>query len=137
MEILNVIAAAVAAFAFGAVWYTTMSKAWIAAAEVKVDAQGRPTRADGQSGGSSPMPFVIGLVAMIVVAGMMRHVLASSGVTTVGGGLVAGLGVGAFLITPWVAMNYGFAMRKPALTLIDGVNSVVGCGIMGAVLNAF
>ena len=46
-------------------------------------------------------------------------------------------GFGAFLLTPWVAMNHVFAMCKPALTVIDGVNSVVGCTIMGAVLNAF
>ena len=127
MEVLNVLAAALAAFAFGAVWYMSMSKPWMAAADVSEEQQ--------RSGG--PMPFVIGLVAMLLVAGMMRHLLAASGVTSVGGGAVAGLGVGAFLITPWVAMNYGFAMRKPALTVIDGVNSVVGCTIMGAVLNAF
>ena len=46
-------------------------------------------------------------------------------------------GFGAFLLTPWVAMNYAFAMRKPELTVIDEVNSGVGCTIMGAVLNAF
>lgn len=131
MEFLNVIAAALAAFAFGAVWYMSMSKPWIAAAEVPVDANGKP------QGNGGAMPFVIGLVAMVIVAGMMRHLLASSGVTTIGGGAIAGFGVGAFFITPWVAMNYGFAMRKPALTVIDGVNSVVGCTIMGAVLNAF
>ena len=127
MEFLNVIAAAIAAFAFGAVWYIAMSKPWMAASGVTEEQQ--------KSGG--PMPFVVGLVAMVIVAGMMRHLLASSGVTTMGGGAIAGLGVGAFLITPWVAMNYAFAMRKPALTVIDGVNSVVGCTIMGAVLNAF
>ena len=33
MEFLNVLAAAIGAFAFGAVWYTTLSKRWIAAAE--------------------------------------------------------------------------------------------------------
>jgi Protein of unknown function (DUF1761) len=127
MEFLNVIAAAVAAFAFGAVWYIAMSKPWMAASGVTEEQQ----RASG------PMPFVIGLLAMVLVAGMMRHLLGTSGVTTVTGGAFAGFGVGAFLITPWVAMNYGFALRKPALTLIDGVNSVVGCTIMGAVLNAF
>jgi Protein of unknown function (DUF1761) len=137
MEVLNVLAAALAAFAFGAVWYMSMSKPWIAAAELQCDDKGRPMRADSQGGGSSPMPFVIGLVAMVLVAGMMRHLLAASGVTSIGGGAVAGLGIGAFFITPWVAMNYGFAMRKPALTVIDGVNSIVGCTIMGAVLNAF
>lgn len=131
MEFLNVIVAALAAFAFGAVWYMSMSKPWIAAAEVPVDATGRP------QGNGSAMPFVVGLVAMVIVAGMMRHLLGSSGVTSVGAGAIAGFGIGAFLITPWVAMNYAFAMRKPALTVIDGVNSVVGCAIMGAVLNAF
>lgn len=137
MEFLNVIAAAVAAFAFGAVWYTSMSKPWIAAAEIPLDANGRPTRRDGAHTGNSPMPFVIDFAAMILVAGMMRHMLMVSGVVSVGGGLVAGAGVGAFFITPWVAMNYAFSMRKPTLTVIDGVNSIVGCAIMGAVLNLF
>jgi len=131
MEFLNVIAAALAAFAFGAVWYMSMSKPWIRAAEIPVDANGKP------QGNGSAMPFVVGLVAMLVVAGMMRHVFAMSGLTTVGQGVMGGFGIGAFLITPWVAMNYAFGMRKPALTLIDGVNSVVGCTIMGVVLNAF
>ena len=126
MEFLSVIAAAVAAFAFGAVWYIAMSKPWMAASGVTED----------QQRSSGPMPFVIGLLAMVLVAGMMRHLLGTSGVTTVSGGAIAGFGVGAFLITPWVAMNYGFALLKPALTVIDGVNSVVGCTIMGAVLNA-
>lgn len=131
MEIVRIIAAAIAAFAFGAVWYMSMSKPWIAAAGVPVDANGRP------QGNGSPMPFVVGFVAMVIVAGMMRHMLARSGIVTPGAGLVAGLGIGAFLITPWVAMNYAFAMRKPALTVIDGVNSVVGAGIMGLVLTLF
>jgi len=131
MEFVNVVAAAIAAFAFGAVWYMSMSKAWVRAAEIPVDDNGRP------QGNGSAMPFVIGLVAMVVVAGMMRHIFAMSGLTTIGGGVMGGAGIGAFLITPWVAMNYAFGMRKPMLTVIDGVNSVVGCTIMGAVLNAF
>ncbi|WP_374375393.1 DUF1761 domain-containing protein [Tabrizicola sp.] len=131
MEFLNVIVAALAAFAFGAVWYMSMSKAWIAAAEIPVDANGRP------QGNGSPVPFVVGLIAMVIVAGMMRHVFVMSGLTSIGEGVMGGAGIGAFLITPWVAMNYAFGMRKPMLTLIDGVNSVVGCTIMGMVLNLF
>lgn len=131
MELVNVIVAALGAFAFGAVWYMSMSKPWIAAAEIPVDASGKP------QGNGSPMPFVIGIVAMILVAGMMRHMFATAGIATVSGGLVAGLGVGAFFITPWVAMNYAFSMRKPALTVIDGVNAIAGCAIMGAILNMF
>jgi hypothetical protein len=131
MEFLNVLVAAIAAFAFGAVWYSTMSKPWIAAAEIQVDASGKPMN------GSSPMPFVIGFVAMILVAGMMRHTIEMSGITSVMGGIMVGAGVGAFLITPWMAMNYAFAMRKSALSVIDGVNAIVGCTIMGIVLTLF
>jgi Protein of unknown function (DUF1761) len=127
MEFINVLAAAIAAFAFGAVWYIAMSKPWMAASGVTEEQQ--------KTGG--PMPFVVGILAMVLVAGMMRHLLGTSGVTTVGGGAIAGFGIGAFFITPWVAMNYAFSLRKPALTVIDGVNSIVGCAIMGAVLNAF
>ena len=46
MEFLNVIAAALAAFAFGAVWYMSMSKPWIRAAEIPVDASGKPVHVD-------------------------------------------------------------------------------------------
>lgn len=131
MEILNVLAAAIGAFAFGAVWYMSMSKPWIAASGVAVDANGRP------QGNGSMMPFVVGIVAMIVVAGMMRHVFAMAGIVGIGKGVLAGLGIGAFLITPWVTMNYAFAMRKPALSVYDGVNAVVGCAIIGLILNLF
>lgn len=137
MEILNVIVAGLASFAFGAVWYMSVSSAWMAAADLRPDDKGRPTRADAQEGSSSPMPFLIGLGAMIVVAGMMRHMFATSGITTIGGGAIAGLGVGAFFIMPWLAMNYAFALRKPALILIDGCYAVVGCMIIGVVLNVF
>jgi hypothetical protein len=74
---------------------------------------------------------------MVVVAGMMRHMFVAGGVATVGAGAVAGAGIGAFLITPWVAMNYAFAMRKGALTVIDSVNAIAGCAVMGAILTAF
>jgi hypothetical protein len=130
MEFLNVIAAAAGAFAFGAVWYIALSKPWIAASGVATDAQGNPANA-------GPMPFVVGIVAMIVVAGMMRHIFAGAGIATLGAGVLAGAGIGAFFVLPWVAMNYAFAQRPAALTVIDGVNAVAGCAIMGLILTLF
>jgi hypothetical protein len=124
MEFVRVIAAALAAFAFGAVWYIAMAKPWMAATGVTEEQQRR----------GGPMPFVIAIVAMILVAGMMRHMFNMGGIATLGAGVVSGAGIGAFLITPWVAMNYGFAQRPFALTAIDGVNAIVGAAIMGAVL---
>ena len=65
---------------------------------------------------------------------MMRHIFTMSGLDTLPEGIMGGFGIGAFLITPWVAMNYAFAARPYRLTVLDGVNSVVGCTIMGVLL---
>ncbi|MGL6211686.1 MAG: DUF1761 domain-containing protein [Paracoccaceae bacterium] len=127
MEILNVVVAGLAAFGFGAVWYMSIGKAWMAASGVTEEQQ--------RSGG--PMPFVVGLVGMVLAAGMMRHVFGMAGIDTLGKGITAGLGIGAFSVMPWVAMNYAFAQRKVMLMIIDGVNVIVGCGIIGAVLMLF
>ncbi|WP_299349648.1 DUF1761 domain-containing protein [uncultured Shimia sp.] len=51
-----------------------------------------------------------------------------------GAGAVSGLGVGLFLVTPWVATNYVFADRNPRLIWIDGGFATGGCTIMGIVL---
>ena len=64
----------------------------------------------------------------------MRHILVMVGADSAEYGLMVGFGIGAFLITPWVAMNYAFAQRPAKLALIDGVNSIVGCSVIGVVL---
>ena len=131
MQYLVVILAAVVAYGFGAFWYIRMAKPWMAAAGIPVDAMGKP------QGNGSMMPFVVGFVAELLVAGMMRHIFVQAHLNTVLLGAMGGFGIGAFLITPWVAMNYAFAARPYKLTLIDGVNSVVGCTLMGIVLGLF
>ncbi len=131
MGIVAVLAAAVAGFAFGAVWYMTLAKPWMAAAEVELDEDGKPVNKP------SPLPFLVSGICMILVAGMMRHIFAMAGIDGIGKSMVAGLGVGLFFITPWVAMNYAYAMRPPKLTLIDGGYSTIGCAVIGAVLGAF
>jgi hypothetical protein len=132
MEILNVIAAAVGAWVFGALWYGLLSKPWMAASGVRLGADGRPAN------GSSPAPYVISFVMMLVVAGMMRHVFSMTpAIDTLGKGIVAGLGVGAFLITPWIAINNTYGMRPLMLTAIDGAYATIGCAIIGGVLVLF
>jgi hypothetical protein len=128
MEIISVLVAAVATFGFGAVWYTSLSKPWIEAAEIACDENGKPINNNDKA------PFVIGLIAMILAAGMMRHIFGMGGIETFGKGLVSGLGIGAFSVMPWVAMNYAFGQRRMKLTVIDGGNVIIGSGIMGAVL---
>lgn len=128
MGFLSVIVAAIAGFAFGAVWYMTLSKPWLAASGIKCDENGKPM------GDGSPLPFVLSFIAMILVSGMMRHTFALSGIDTFSKGLVSGLGIGLFFISPWIMINNAYTSRPFKLTIIDSGYAVFGCAIMGAIL---
>ncbi len=130
MGFLAVIVAAVAGFAFGAVWYMTLQKPWVEASGIEVDEKGQPVDA-------SVTPFIMAGIAMLLVAGMMRHTFALSGIDTAMEGLVSGLGIGLFFISPWIMINNGYGRRPFSLTLIDSGYATFGCAIIGLVLTLF
>ncbi|SFR34103.1 DUF1761 domain-containing protein [Litoreibacter janthinus] len=130
MGFLAVILAAFAGFAFGAVWYMTLAKPWMEAAGIKTGPDGKPEN-------DSMTPYIMAAVAMLLVAGMMRHVFAASGIVAPLSGLVTGLGIGLFFISPWIMINNGYGGRPFKLTLIDGGYATFGCAVMGLVLGLF
>lgn len=130
MSLLSVIIAAVAGFAFGAVWYMTLAKLWMEAAGIKAGPDGKPEN-------ESKTQYIMAAGAMLLVAGMMRHVFAASGIDTIMSGLVTGLGIGLFFISPWIMINNAYGGRPFKLTLIDGGYATFGCAIMGLVLGLF
>ncbi|MEP1929852.1 MAG: DUF1761 domain-containing protein [Paracoccaceae bacterium] len=132
MELVKIVAAGVASFAFGAVWYMSLAKPWMAASGVKLDASG-----EAPANRSDPIPYITSLLASIIVAGMMRHVFALSGIDTVAKGIVAGFGIGLFLVTPWIATFYGFTGKPRNLLFIDGGYATFGCTVIGLVLTLF
>ncbi|WP_420010763.1 DUF1761 domain-containing protein [Tateyamaria sp.] len=132
MDFLAVVVAGVAGFMFGAVWYTALAKPWMAASGVALNDAG-----DAPANQSDPIPYITSIIGAILVAGMMRHVFALSGIDTFGEGLVSGFGVGLFLVSPWIATFYGFSGRPFRLTLIDGGYATFGCTVIGAVLMLF
>jgi hypothetical protein len=131
MGFISVIVAAIANFAFGAVWYMSLSKTWMEASGVEVGEDGQPAN------NADPIPYITSFIAAILVAGMMRHVFVLSGIDTFGKGLMSGLGIGLFLVTPWIATFYGFGGKPRKLVLIDGGYATIGCTIIGAVLTLF
>lgn len=131
MEFVSVIAAAIANFAFGAVWYMALAKPWMAASGVAVGEDGQPANK------ADPLPYITSFIAAILVAGMMRHVFSLSGIDTLSEGVLSGFGVGLFLVTPWIATFYGFGGKPRTLTLIDGGYATIGCTVIGAILTLF
>ncbi|MBW4706685.1 DUF1761 domain-containing protein [Roseobacter sp. YSTF-M11] len=131
MEYISVAIAGVAGFIFGAVWYTLLANRWMAASGVPLDESGAPANR------SDPVPYITSLLGAILVAGMMRHMFVLSGIDTVDKGLVSGLGIGLFLVSPWIATFYSFGARPRSLILIDGGYATFGCMVIGIVLTLF
>ncbi|HSF96739.1 MAG TPA: DUF1761 domain-containing protein [Thermohalobaculum sp.] len=128
MQILAVLLAAAAGFGAGSVWYMLNAKRWMAAVD-----GGEATMQSSKA----PLSFAIGIAANLMTAGLMRHILASAGVTGAGAALIAGLGLGLFAVAPWVLTNYAFAGRPKALWWIDAGHVVLACAAIGLVLGLF
>lgn len=131
MELVNVLVAAAAGFGVGAIWYGVLATQWMEVSGVEVGADGKPAN------NADPKPYIMGFLAMILVAGMMRHVFALSDIDTIGKGLISGFGIGLFLAAPWLMICYGFAGRPFKLLLIDGGYAALGSAAVGFVLTLF
>ncbi|WP_417523315.1 DUF1761 domain-containing protein [Marinovum sp.] len=131
MGFLSVLIAAAAGFGLGAVWYMVLAEPWMEAVGIKRGPDGKP------EGGQSPVMFAITFVMLLLVAGMMRHTFVLSGVDTLGKGLVSGLGIGLFFISPWIVINNLYGSRPAKLSVIDGGYATVACALMGLVLTLF
>ncbi|MBT2131881.1 DUF1761 domain-containing protein [Aliiroseovarius lamellibrachiae] len=131
MGILSVLAAAVAAYVFGTIWYMSLAKPWMAATGVAVGEDGRPENA------SNPIPYIVAFVMAILVAGMMRHIFTMAGIDGVGKSLITGLGLGLFVAAPWIVNNVMFSGKPKKLALIDGGYAAGGCAVAGLVLGLF
>ncbi|WP_226779981.1 DUF1761 domain-containing protein [Oceaniglobus trochenteri] len=127
MGIVSVIAAAVVAWLFGAVWYGLIAKPWIAASGLDEENLNR----------KDPVPYIGSFIATLLVAGILRQLLGMSGVMTVSGGIVTGFFLGLFMVTPWIATNILFQGRPKSLIWMDGAYPTVGMALMGLVLTLF
>ena len=126
MEYLGVFTAAAAGFGVGAIWYALLSGHWMEATGLSKDYVG---------GSASIFSYIAALIAYLLVAGMMRHMFVLSNIGTFDKGLVAGIGIGLFIVSPWIMMSNTFAGRPIKLSLIDGGSATLGCAVIGAVLS--
>ncbi|WP_424972130.1 DUF1761 domain-containing protein [Dinoroseobacter sp. S76] len=125
MELISVVVAGVVAWMFGAVWYMTLGQRWMDAAQLTEE----DTKATG------PLPYIVSLITAILVAGMTRHIFASSGVDSLISGAVTGFGLGAFIAAPWIVNNILFSIRDKSLIWMDCGYPIGAMTLMGIVLS--
>ena len=123
MNYLAILIAAVAAFAWGAAYYMTLSKQWLAAV-----GRTEPNK--------SPAPFVISFVALIVMSWVMAGTLGhlGPGQVTLKNGIISGLFMWVGFIATTVFVNNAYPGRKYSLSVIDSIHWLGVVVIEGAVI---
>jgi hypothetical protein len=129
LNYLAILLAALAAFGWGAIYYMTLSKQWLAAVGI--------TQEQMQTGRSAA-PFVISFVALIVMswvlAGTVGHL--GPGQVTLKNGIISGLFLWLGFIATTVFVNNAYPGRKYSLSVIDSIHWLGVVVIEGAVIGA-
>jgi hypothetical protein len=128
---LAVLIATVAGFAFGAAYYMTLSKPWLAA-------MGKTKDELAAAGKGSPLPFIISIVALAIMAWVLAGTLGhlGPGQVTLKNGVISALFVWLGFVITTLAVNYSFGQRKAMLTVIDGIHWLGVLVIQGAIIGA-
>jgi len=128
---LAVLVATVAGFAFGAAYYMSLSRPWLAA-------MGKTREELAAAGKRSPAPFIVSIVALLimawVLAGGIGHL--GPGQVTLRNGVISGLFMWLGFVITTLAVNYSFGQRRPMLTIIDGIHWLGVLVIQGAIIGA-
>ncbi len=130
MNFLSIVVAALAGFGVGAIWYMVLGTAWL-------DALGKTEDDIKGSGAAQAMPFIIALVADLVMAIMLAGLMGHLGDVSVRGGLISGFFIWVGFVITTMGVNHAFSGASPKLTAIDGGHWLAVLLVMGAIIGAF
>ena len=138
MNYLAILAAAIAAWIFGAVFYSVLSKPWLTAVGITIDEMKR-RQAEGGSKLKSVAPFILSFIAEVIMAWVLAGVLGhlGPGQVTVRNGIISALFLWFGFVLTTIATNNAYPGRKPMLTVIDSAHWLGVMLIMGAIIGAF
>lgn len=132
---LSIFVAAVAAWLFGAVYYTSLAKPWVAAQGMTID-QHKASFA-GKSKAALAAPYVISFIAEFIMAWVLFGVLVHFKTFSLRIGLISAAFIWLGFVLTTVTVNNGFSMRKPMLTVIDSLHWLGVLLIIGAIIGTW
>jgi uncharacterized membrane protein len=135
LHALPIILAAVAAWIFGAVYYSVLCHKWMAA-QGKTLAQNNAENA-GKSTAAKVAPFVLSFIAEIVMAAALSGIMFHVGIYTVVAGVFSGFMCWLGFVLTTVAVNNAYTFRRLTLTAIDTGHWLGVLVIIGAILGWF
>ncbi len=131
MNYIAVLVAAAAGFGFGALYYGSLGKQWMAAARLSAD------DFKGPGGKTSPLPFIVAAIAQLIIAYILAGLIGHVGSTGISGGIISAVFVWFGFVLTTMAVNHRFQGQRPMLTVIDGTHWLGVLAIMGAIIGWF
>src|SRR5512141_311067 len=132
VNFLLILIATVAAWIFGGIYYTVLSKPWLAA-QGKTLEQCKAEQAC-KSGMAKAAPFILVFVGEFIMAWVLYGILVHLNMFTLRAGIISGAFCWLGFVLPTVTANYAFGGRKPMLTVLDSAAWLGALIIIGAVL---
>src|SRR4029079_17420904 len=129
---ISVVAAAVAAWLFGGVYYSALGKQWMAA-QGKTMEQCLAEQAS-KSSTEKFAPFIIVFISEIVIAWALYGILVHMNAFTLRGGLISAALIWFGFVLTTMASNHAFTGKRPMLTVIDGGGWLGAFLIIGAIV---
>ena len=132
---LSIVLAAVAAWLFGAAYYTALSKPWLAAMGKTLE-QCKAEQA-AKSGIAKYAPFILTFVGEVIMAWALYGILVHMGNFSLRAGIISGALIWFGFVLTTITINNAFAGRKAMLTVIDGLGWLGALVIIGAIVGGF
>jgi hypothetical protein len=134
-NIVSILVAAVAAWIFGGVYYTTLTKYWVAAQGKTVE-QCKAEQA-AKSGLGKGAPFVVVFVSEIIIGWVLYGILLHMNAFSVRAGMISAAFCWFGFVLTTIATNNAFGNRRVMLTVIDSVAWLGAFLIIGAIVGGF
>ncbi|MGB7285506.1 MAG: DUF1761 domain-containing protein [Salaquimonas sp.] len=114
-SLVTIAVATIASWIFGAVYYGTLSKPWMAAANMTEE------DVKGPNGKPSPRPYIVSIVCEFVMAYLLAVLLlhTSDGIFTLGTALFSAFLIWFGFIFTTQLVNHQYSIRPFSLTIID------------------
>jgi uncharacterized membrane protein len=135
VNLLSVLTAAVAAWLFGAVYYTMLGRYWIAAQgktieTLRLENAGKPALVKA-------LPFVLSFIAELIMGVVIYGILTHSGLWSLRAGIITGLFCWFGFVLTTIAVNNAYSGRRIILTVIDGVHWLGVLAIVGGIIGTW
>jgi hypothetical protein len=132
---LSILVAAIAAWIFGGIYYTSLCKPWMAALG-KTPEQCKAEQA-AKSGVAKAAPFILVFVGELIMAFVLYGILVHLNMFTVRAGIISGAFCWFGFVLPTVTANNAFSGRRAMITVLDSAAWLGALIVIGAVLGWF